>query len=99
MEGNTPWGRMDVRNKEFYFVPKFSMKALPYAVDGLFVHSDLSVMCKYSMADKKWVVARIDDEDGETVWLDDPTLMLLTLQARVRINAALGYISKRVESI
>tara|TARA_R110000824_G_scaffold54925_8_gene151495 strand:- start:689 stop:988 length:300 start_codon:yes stop_codon:yes gene_type:complete len=98
MEGKTPWGRMDVRNREFYFVPKFSMNSLPYAVDGLFVQSDLSVMCKYSMADKKWVVARIDDEDGETVWLDDPTLMLLTLQARVRINAAFGYISKRVES-
>jgi hypothetical protein len=99
MEGKTPWGRMDVRNREFYFVPKFSMNLLPYAVDGLFVQSDLSVMCKYSMADKKWVVCRIDDEDGETVWLDDPTLMLLTLQARVRINAAFGYISKRVESI
>ena len=75
------------------------MIALPYAVDGIFVQSDLSVRCKYSMADKRWVVARIDDEDGETVWLDDPTLKMLTLQARVRINAALGYISKCVESI
>jgi len=99
MDGNTPWGRMDVRSREFYFVPKFSKNFLPYAVDGLFVESDLSVMCKYSVADKKWVVARIDNEGGETVWLDDPTLRLLALQARVRINAALGYISKCVESI
>jgi hypothetical protein len=91
MESKTPWGHMDVRNKEFYFVPKFSMNLLPYAVDGLFVQSDLSVMCKYSMADKKWVVARIDDEDGEPVWLDGYTLKMLTLQARVRINAALDH--------
>lgn len=99
MEGKTPWGRMDVRNGEFYFVPKFSLNSLPYAVDGLFVQSDLSVMCKYSVKDKKWMVVRIDDEDGEAIWLDDPTLRLLILQSRVRINAALGYISKRVESI
>ena len=69
------------------------MNSLPYAVDGLFVQSDLSVIFKYSMEDKKWVVARIDDEDGESVWLDGYTLKMLTLQARVRINAALDYIS------
>jgi hypothetical protein len=96
MESKTPWGRMDVRNKEFYFVPKFSMNHPPYAVDGLFVQSDLSVMCKYSLADKKWVIARIDDEDGETVWLDGYTLKMLTLQARVRINAAMDHITKRL---
>jgi len=90
---------MDMQNREFYFVPKFSTNSLPYAVDGLFVQSDLSVMCKYSVAEKRWMVVRIDNEDGETIWLDDPTLRLLILQARVRINAALGYISTRVESI
>jgi len=98
MEGNTPWGRMDVRNREFYFVPKFSLNSLPYAVDGLFVQSDLSVMCKYSVADKRWVVARIDDEDGETIWLDEHTLKMLTLQARVRINAALNHLNPSIES-
>jgi hypothetical protein len=98
MIGKTPWGHMDVRNKEFYFVPKFSLKTLPYAVDGLFVESDLSVMCKYSLADKKWVVARIDDEDGESVWLDGYTLKMLTLQARVRINAALDHLNPSIES-
>ena len=98
MEGNTPWGRMDVRNREFYFVPNFSLYSLPYAVDGLFVQSDLSVMCKYSVADKRWVVARIDDEDGETIWLDEHTLKMLTLQARVRINAALNHLNPSIES-
>jgi len=95
---NTPWGLMDVRNKEFYFVPKFSMNSLPYAVDGLFVQSDLNVMCKYSMADKKWVIARIDDEDGEAVWLNGHTLKMLTFQAHVRINAALDHIIPPIES-
>jgi len=98
MESNTPWGRMDVRNREFYFVPKFSMNSLPYAVDGLFVQSDLSVMCKYSVADQKWVVARIDDEDGEPVWLDGRTLKMLTIQSKIRINAALNHLSPSIES-
>jgi len=92
MSTKTPWGVLDTQGKDFYFTPKFSSKALPYAADGLFVQCGLRVMCKY--LDQDWEIVRVDDSDTwEPVALDANTLGLLRLQAKVRINAALDYLS------
>jgi len=88
----TPFGRMHMLTKEFYFRPKFSLNFLPYAEDGMFVEEDLEVMFKFDSERSQWNLRGIWGPDLQRVYVNEETLKNITSQGLLRINFSIDWI-------
>jgi len=89
----TPWGKLNIRSKEFNFNPRFNVNNPPISEDYHFVHETIDVLMKYSEWDKKWHIASITDKDdcSNKINLSTETLKEIHAQGKFRINLAIDH--------